>query len=165
MRGTLRDQFRDKHPFFWVVVIAAVFAACVCVAAWAMVYKYAGLAKEGFQVDGQMRIIRVYPGGPAEGKLEVGDTILTVNGHSTNYTAFIQEFTNLSPGTAYTLEIERNAIKQSVAMKLVLHYSPDRSLITELPAIIVAPGFLLLAVLIGLLRPAEPIIRHFFAAF
>ncbi len=43
MRRTLRDQFRDKHPFFWVVVVAAVIGVCSWAFAGTMVYKYLGM--------------------------------------------------------------------------------------------------------------------------
>ena len=79
MRGTLSDQFRGKHPFFWVVIVAAVISVCSWAFAGTISYKYLGMHRNGHEVDNQMRVSRIYPGGPAEGKLQVGDVIQAIN--------------------------------------------------------------------------------------
>ncbi len=167
MRGTLRDQFRGKHPFFWVVVIAAVYGACAWVFTVAMQYKYAGLEKDGYEWGQELRIGRIYPGGPAEGKLQPGDVIRTINGKPTTSYDFSQAIRFAPVGTIYKLEIERNEKRQPVELKLILHDSPDASDIQHLAILASLLSFsaLLIAILAGLLRPSDATVRLFFATF
>ncbi len=167
MRGTLRDQFRGKHPFFWVVVVAAVISVCSWAFAGTMLYKYLGMSKTGYEVNGQMRVTRIYPGGPAEGKLQVGDVILTINGVHVTSDRFRQFRQSMPIGTTYRVEIERNAVKQQIELILRLHRSPNltRDLRSTFSVGIVSLSCLLIAILAGLLRPSDSIVRLFFTAF
>ncbi len=167
MRGTLRDQFRGKHPFFWVVVVAAVISVCSWAFAGTMLYKYLGMDKDGFEVDSQMRVSRIYPGGPAEGKLQVGDVTLAISGSPVTLRDALIQAMRMPIGTTYLLGIERNGIKQQVEMSLKLHRSPYSSFHfrSAVNVGLVSLSCLLVAILAGLLRPSDPNVRLFFAAF
>jgi hypothetical protein len=166
MRGTLRDQFRGKHPFFWVVVIAAVYGVIAFALNLVMLYKYAGLEKDGYIWDTDLRIGVVIPKGPADGKLQVGDVIRTINGNPATVDGLLQNYSQ-PIGTDYTLEIERNGLRQQVALKLVVHetpYTPAQRQ-SQISGVFVSLGLLLVALLVGLLRPADPTVRLLFASF
>lgn len=167
MRGTLRDQFRGKHPFFWVVVVAAVIGVCSWVFAGIMAYKYLGMDRTGMEVNSQMRVTAIYPGGPAEGKLQVGDVILAINGVPVTRAGLSQTRQSMPIGTTYWLEIERNGIKQQIELSLRLHRAPyfSRDLRLIFPAWLAALSCLTVAILAGLLRPSDSIVRLFFTAF
>jgi len=167
MRGTLSDQFRGKHPFFWVVIVAAVISLCSWAFAGIMAYKYLGMSKTGYEVDNQMRVSRIYPGGPAEGKLQLGDAILAVNGTAVTHDVLRQTIRFMPIGTAYRSEVERKGKKQPIELNLRLHRSPYRSFNIQFVVNIglVSLSCLFVAILAGLLRPFDTNVRLFFAAF
>ncbi len=167
MRGTLSDQFRGKHPFFWVVVVAGVIGVCSWAFAGTMLYKYLGMARTGYYLDNQFRVTGIYPGGPAEGKLQVGDFILAINGVPITYEVFRQVRQSKPIGTTYRLEIERNGVRQQIELILKLHRSPNlsRDLRRAFSVGLVSLTCLLVAILAGLLRPSDAIVRLFFTAF
>ncbi|MBL8205079.1 MAG: SpoIIE family protein phosphatase [Blastocatellia bacterium] len=159
MRGTLRDQFRDKHPFFWVVVIAAVYGVCLYAFVVTMHVKYAALARDGYDWDNEFRITRIYPNGPAEGKLQVGDKILKIDDQSVIGGALWVTIVHAPLNTEYILEVERNGATQQVPLRFVLHRKPE-DLISTSWQIMLSRGFLslpylILGILVGLLKPAN----------
>lgn len=167
MRGTLRDQFRDKHPFFWVVVIAAVYAACVWVFTVAMVYKYAGLSKFGYDLERNLTITRVYSEGPAANKLQAGDVIRAINNQPATLESFVENVIFKPVGATYTLEVERNGTQQQVELRLRVYIAPDAADTQRLLGLFSLLSFcaFLIAIFAGLLRPADTTVRLFFAAF
>jgi sigma-B regulation protein RsbU (phosphoserine phosphatase) len=108
MRGTLRDQFRGKHPFFWVVVVAAVIGVCLYTFVVTMHVKYAALTTDGYDWTSDLRITRIYPQGPAVSKLQAGDKILKLDDKAATYQAFVPKMVFSPIGTEYSLEVARN---------------------------------------------------------
>ncbi len=72
----------------------------------------------------KLRVTRIYPGGPAEGKLQVGDSILAINEVPVARDDLNQARRFMPIGTTYWLEVERNGIRQQIELSLSLHRSP-----------------------------------------
>lgn len=166
MRRTLREHLQDRHPFFWVIVGAAVIGVCSWAVAGTMLYKYLGMSGIGYEVDDQLRITRIYPSGPAEGKLQVGDVILAINDGSVTREGLRQARQSLRIGTTYRLRIQRNGIKQQVELQVRLHRSPTPPEWSPIILIsLTSLCCLLVAIFAGLLRSSDSNVRHFFVAY
>ncbi len=166
MRGTLRDQFRDKHPFFWVVVVAAIIGVCLYTFVVTMHVKYAALAKEGYDWSDALRITRIYPGGPAEGLLQVGDKILKLDDKVVDIDAFWTSLFFAPLHTPYTLEVERRGTRQQVTLQLALHRKPADAIAATwqmmLSRLILSLSMFIVGIFVGFVKPAQAQARLLF---
>src|SRR5262245_38226461 len=110
-----------KHPFFWIVLIAAAAIAYLYVPIGKMIYEYGTLKKDiGWKVEtvsGNYLVREVDPNGYASGKLYNGDRILAVNGNPPILTPGIAKLPLLIIGKSYNVTVLREGAKLDVELQ------------------------------------------------
>src|SRR5262245_47939567 len=74
---------RRQPPFWWLVVCAGLITFCHFTLNGVAAYRYSQLDKFGYTVESPQSVIvvsQVDAAGPAQGKLQVGDVVLSLNG-------------------------------------------------------------------------------------
>ena len=159
-----------KQRFFWFVLLAGTMVFVGYIFAGVMIYRYGSFGKYGYEAvfrgDGWY-ISGVYPQGPADGKLQVGDKILAINGDTrVRHIGYGLKLFSVPLGQYYTAQVERQGVNQEVELKLSLF--PTR-VGFRLRIIFIALAFsiewYIIALLIGFLKPGEKIPRLAFGAF
>jgi tRNA A-37 threonylcarbamoyl transferase component Bud32/GAF domain-containing protein len=110
----LSDQIRRQPPFFWLALAVGTalfvlypFAVSVLVRAGGVETDLGWVA--GRDAQGRMSVTRVDAGGPADGRLAVGDVVLTVNGEplvarGVGWVLFM----DLRPGNRYRVGVQHD---------------------------------------------------------
>jgi eukaryotic-like serine/threonine-protein kinase len=163
---------RQQPPFFWLVVCAGVITFLLFTANVVVGYRYSRYDKFGYTVEAQSSgivVVGIDTTGPAIGKLQVGDRVLSLNGPTGEVPVqwrktILYTLHHAPAGTAYTLRIERQGRELAVPLQLQLYLVPDvgerwraifSALLSSLP-------FAIVALLVGLLRPHDPTARRAF---
>ncbi len=80
---SMNDPERARHWYFRIVLAAGIFFISFGIFATSMIFKYQGADRYGYAVRpaaGGVEVTEVDPDGPATGKLQSGDRILSING-------------------------------------------------------------------------------------
>jgi PDZ domain-containing protein len=97
------------------------------------------LAELGFELDKVTEVLAVTPGSPADGELEVGDQILTVNGRKIRKASDVAEAVRATPdGDAATFEIRRG--RKEMSLQVVPEPSEDDPQV-PLVGVVVGPSY------------------------
>ncbi|HKA18464.1 MAG TPA: PDZ domain-containing protein [Blastocatellia bacterium] len=151
-----------KPAFFWIALLLGSGALAVYVFSGIMISRYAGLTKEfgwKYGSDSQNVFVReVDPEGAAAGKLQVGDRILSINDETlVSRVAPLYVLRTIAVESDYTIRVQRSG--DEVILKLSLPpLAHDSSYLGPLLSrLLVSAVFLILAMLIGLVRPGERI--------
>ena len=120
----LSDRLRGQPPFFWIALAVGTALLALYALAISMLVRSGGREVDlGWKVEqnaaGRMAISEVTPGGPADGRLTVGDLLFTVNGHPyiARGLAWLL-FMDLRPGDRYRVGIEHdgNAVERELTV-------------------------------------------------
>ena len=108
------DRLREQPLFFWVALAVATAIFALYPFAVSVLLRQGGLepsvgwtaTRDG---DGWLRVAHVDAGGPADGRLSVGDIVLTVNGQANmpRGLGWVQ-FMDLRPGDRYRIRVEHD---------------------------------------------------------
>src|SRR5262245_35966696 len=143
----------QRHPFFWILLLAAGVIAYLYIPVGKVIYQYGSLKKDlGWtaQADGQdFTIQNVDPHGDAAGKLFKGDRIVAVNGKANGFVPGTMELTSPSfPGENYNVTVVRNNKTFDLNLRSRIQKNPTGLplIVTPLVSSIV---FFLIALIIG----------------
>jgi len=158
---------RAHHPFRWLAVFAALVALVAFSMATVRLVRDRGVTKEfGWEEQrgrgGGASVTAVSPGGPAAGRVEVGDRIIAMNGtgtFGTGGTAFHRRA--LSVGDIYQLVLERKG--QRLTTSLTVGRGPSR-LAHYLTYFVMSLVWAVVGIFIGLARPDDRVARVAFGA-
>jgi eukaryotic-like serine/threonine-protein kinase len=160
---SLVDQARRKPLFFWIVLLISAVLLGFYLFSAVMMWRYGAMsAKLGWWAvrrDGQWVVTDVTQGGPAAGKLQVGDVILAVDDDPR-----IARFeTGVSPMTSmrdvYTLEVLRGAEQRRLELQPEIRHD-YRRLVSLLAILIAGLGFYVVGLVLGLARPEDRLTRR-----
>ena len=108
------DRLRQQPLFFWVALAVATAIFALYPFAVSVLLRQGGLETSvGWTAmrdgDGRLRVAHVDAGGPADGRLSVGDIVLTVNGQANmpRGLGWVQ-FMDLRPGDRYRIRVEHD---------------------------------------------------------
>jgi Lon-like protease len=95
----------------------------------------AALRELGHELDSFAEVVGVTPGGPAEGELEVGDQLVSVDGIDTpDVDAVFEAVKEVDPGEEIVVEVRRQGEPQQVRVTTAAHPDdPERALIGVFP--------------------------------
>jgi hypothetical protein len=139
---------------------------CQALAGFMLVYDGGRVKDLGWtqvQRDGIRRVQYVTPGGPAEGRLAPGETILAINGDTRLARVFSLHLFPLKPGAGYTLRVESRTIRREVSLRVGARRDPNL-LLGQLASLTVSVAFALAGLIVGLAPRgdrAEPIFERF----
>jgi hypothetical protein len=170
----LMKFLRPQPPFFWLVVCAGVITCLLFAVNGIVGYRYSRYDKFGYTVEAQSNgivVIKVDAAGPANGKLQVGDRVLSLNGPAGEvpvqwHRTILYTLYHAPAGTPYSLRIVRQGSALTIPLELQLYLVPEvgerwrgifSALLSSLP-------FAIVALLVGLLRPNDPTARRAFFA-
>jgi eukaryotic-like serine/threonine-protein kinase len=158
---------RPHHPFRWVAVFAALVALVAFSIATVRLARDRGVTKEfGWEErrgrGGGAGVTAVSPGGPAAGRIEIGDRIIEMNGtppFGGGATVFHRRA--LSIGDTYQVALERKG--QRIDTSLTVGRGPSR-LAHYLTYFSMSLVWSVVGIFIGLARPDDRVARVAFGA-
>ncbi len=166
MKTANRDstESTERRPwFFWFTIIAGLVFIGFGVFVARMIFKYQKLDQYGYAtVAGPRGVVveAVDPAGPAAGKLAPGDRILAINGDArfSRVTQFYWRSSFLEGGNS-TLRIERNGVERELSVSNDKYPASPATIASRFDRTIAyIPRYLaclIVALMIGLLRPAD----------
>ncbi|MCI0443922.1 hypothetical protein L0152_12010 [bacterium] len=149
----------QRHPFFWILLLAAGVIAYLHIPVGQVIHQYGSLRKDlGWkaQTDGQHFLVQeVDPHGYAAGKLIKGDRIVAVNGKANVLVPGTMEFTTPSfPGEDYIATVLRD--NQTFDVNLRARVDKDsRQLPLIITPLISSVVFFFIALVIGFAKPDQ----------
>lgn len=164
---------RSRPPFFWGVVVASAAMVCSYVSVAFIVARYGGLSAEfgwdASRLGDAWRVSRVRPGGPADGRLQIDDVVLAVNGndHAARLGPFYDvsgyevgvRFVRVDPGaTPYTVRVRRGSAVLDVPLKPGVQYE-SRALGATFSLLATSLSFFIVGTFVGLSRPRDELPR------
>ena len=167
------EQSEHRPWFFWFTIIAGLVFVVFGVFVAAMIFKYQGLDQYGYTVIAEPRgvvVDAVDPAGPAAGKLEPGDRILAINGDPRfgRVTHFYWRSSFLEVGNL-SLRIERNGVERELSLSNEKYPASRTTINSRFDRVIAyTPRYLaclIVALMIGLLKPADKRVRLVAYAF
>src|SRR5215510_4973177 len=119
-----------RPPFVWfVVLLSAVYVASFAFTIYAVATYYGEVKDPGWALrvtrDGWF-VSQVDGGGPAAGKIEVGDRLLALNGDERSAVIGVSQFRDVAGDDTYRVEFERRG--QRVSFDLPLQIARGRLL-------------------------------------
>ena len=162
------DWLRTQTVSFWILQACSVIAFAALVYTVVLLSHYGNLT-DAWGWDAVMRgarwnISAVDPGAPAAGKLEPGDEVLSINGDTRlEGTGLIADVTSVPPGVSYRIDVLRQGIRRQYTLtkRLTRNTRGRGSIIAYL---LVSGSFLVVAVLIGFLKPDTRLTQIAYAA-
>src|SRR5262245_15413620 len=120
---------RRQPPFFWLVVCAGLVTCFLFTINGIQGYRYSFYNKFGYTVEAGepgIVVVRVESGGPAQGKLQVGDVVRWLDGPAggtpVRWRKTLFYALHRAPaGTDYTLRIERQGGELAVPLQLRIY--------------------------------------------
>lgn len=152
-----------RRAFVWGFSALGVLAVAAFLAASLTVYRYGDrvmIGGWGVAPDGATwRVVAVRPGSPSDGKLQVGDRLVAVDGDRRHgVIGPWVRLQGLADGGVIRLRVERAGVEHEYAIR-VEHQHDRRVLSRRLVMLIVAGAWLAVALFIGLMRPDQPTAR------
>jgi hypothetical protein len=166
----LKQWVRSRPAVFWLFSAADVLALCFFIFSGMLVARYRDqTCNWGFDTmfEGSWRVVFVDPEGPAAGRLQVGDQVLSLNGAPATYTGNVISRTagvdaairSVPPAATYEIRVSRNGTIVTAKLEAQIAH---RSQATEDIAAFgtVSLAFFLTAVVLGFLKPDPMVVRR-----
>jgi hypothetical protein len=162
-----------RPPFFWGVVVVALALVGAYLTVAAILVRYGGLTAEigwgASRIGNEWGVTRIDAGGPADGRLQLGDVVLAVNGnpHAATLGPFYDvtaydvglRFVRLDPeASPYLVRVSRAGTPLDVALHPLIRYDP-RNLATTLSLLATSLSFFIVGTFVGLSRPRDDLPR------
>jgi hypothetical protein len=150
----------QRHPFFWVVIVAAIVIAALYIPVFKIIFHSGKLHRDlGWEYtfeSGWYVVEKVDPESYAAGKLQKGDRILSIDGKeqavSPNLTGIFTPF--FPPTEQYRIKILRNGIESELQLRSKIE-SNSRNLIPIFISLFSSFVCFIIALVIGLAKPQE----------
>lgn len=161
-----QDKLNNKHPFFWIILAIGTIVLALNIFIGVRIIKYGSVDRFGwssFCPSSECFVGRVDPDSPAAGKLMVEDQIIAINGDSRikNGAVILNwgSILNLKLSTVketYSIRIIRDSKEQEFIINTTnkTNYKILKDFISYLP---LGLAFILIAVIIGVLKPEQKI--------
>ena len=163
----------SRPPFFWLVALATPVILCAYVYIAYITARYGGLAVEfgwdAAREGAAWRVSRIAASGPADGRLQVGDLVLALNGNDragrlgpfydfSGYEHNIR-FVRVHPSAApYTVSMVRDGAPAQVELLPRVANEPG-GLATTISLIATSLSFFIVGIVVGLSRPRDELPR------
>jgi eukaryotic-like serine/threonine-protein kinase len=165
-------RLAGKHPFFWVALLVGVLLLGFYVFAGLMIFRYGTLSKDfGWEYSSKgdnWYVSEVDPNGVAADKLEPGDRVIAIN--NDEWITRIGTDLNLHlkldvipAETAYTVRVERAGAQDEYELSAPLQRG-FKNFARIIPLFLISILFLILAMLLGVLKPEQPLTQIAFMA-
>ena len=171
----LKDWVRSRPTAFWLFLAADFLMLCFYIYSGMLIARYGDQTYNwGFDTTfqaGSWQVVFVDPKGPAAGRLQVGDQVLSLNGVPATATGMVLSRTtgfdaairSVLSSAAYEIRVSRNGtiVAATLALRIV-----HRSKATEDIAAFgtVSLAFFLTAVVLGFLKPDPLVVRRGYLA-
>ena len=165
----LADRLRGQPPFFWLALAAGAalfalypFAIGVLVRADGREVDFGWTARR--DAAGRLAISEVVAGGPAAGRLTVGDWLLTINGQPyVARTIGWLLFMDLRPGDRYRVGIERDGNALEHELTVASRSNPQRVWLIQVPLLAISLVFVVTGLGVALMSPHARVARLYAA--
>ena len=151
---------RPARPAWWMAALAVIFLADLLLRTWGLVLGPVGFGISMRADSGAPAIVSVNPGGPAQlAGIRVGDVIVAIDGRRvTSFTHRHVTRANLEIGRVYGVDLERDGKALRVSIHMPGGQWPnDLSSVVVMLWQVAAASLLLTAMLIGFVRPGDPV--------
>lgn len=169
MEARVEKSLSSKNYFYWVTWLLAFGMLGCYIIVGLMVFHYGSYEKRigwSYALKEDFYFIsKVLPDSPANGKLQVGDKILSINKDTSVEKNFftIDQITQakrkIPANGTYKMEIERNGVKQEVTLSSTLTNNYKKLWIIA-SFILASLAFSISGLLIGLLKPDQTLTRR-----
>jgi GAF domain-containing protein len=144
--------------FFWFLIAGcALFALAVVMTVSVSIRHYGPIKAPGWVARPEYSgwfVTAIESGGPADGRLEIGDRLLAINGDERAAVIGTSYWRHVTAGEEYRVDVERNGVRQSV--ELFLPLGPGRpDFVFALYAIV----FFAVGAVLALARPGDHQVR------
>jgi eukaryotic-like serine/threonine-protein kinase len=160
------QSVNTKHPFFWIILGLSAIEILLFVLAGICIYRYGTLDRPmGWQAtEGRNGwvISAVDPQGVADGKLQVGDQLVALNGDvRVNRIGHRLKSRSIKPGDSYTLRIRRGNTEEQFQLTRPVERRSTQHLGYIFSVLFVGILFLAVGILIGVVRPDKRVTQVF----
>ncbi|MEO8025230.1 MAG: protein kinase [Bryobacteraceae bacterium] len=160
------NALQHKPRFFWLALAAGILASGVWIFEAANVFLVGRYQKvigwSPVLQKGTWQVGSVTSGGPAHGKLRPGDRLVSIDGDSNvNRIGPLWRLTDSPVDRSYRVEVLRDERPVSVVLNFEVKPDPD-GLAWGLLFLLVAGSFLASGLMLGLLKPEDPVARDGF---
>lgn len=166
----IAGRLRRQPPFVWVVLgIGALLVPLYAVAVNALVQAGGSERVSGWSVttgpQQQMRVTHVEAGGPAAGKLLVGDVVQAVNGEPSLVRGLGWVlFMDLRPGDTYSVRVARGSSVSDYSLQMTARPNLQKLWLVQVPLLIIALVFSATGLGVGLIAANDRVARLYATA-
>jgi tRNA A-37 threonylcarbamoyl transferase component Bud32 len=159
------DRLRQHPPFFWVAIAVGTAIFALYPFTVSVLVRKGGLETHvGWTAarddDGRLRVAHVDAGGPADGSLNVGDIVLTVNGlanlpRELGWVLFM----DVRPGNHYVVSVEQDGAPIEHELTASSRSNPQKVWLIQVPLLVISFCFFATGVGVALVSPRARVAR------